>query len=208
MNKPLYFVTKEKTVKHIGFFTESQITLLESEESLSQQGFTKDPAFFRETDDAVYIFSSWLPQSIIALWIDQILERADLILNLKGEKEENAQKEEKIKKIEKVASMKKKPHPVYTRKPCKTIRRIELPRPPTHPKPLPKRIPRRKKTVDMLQEEIRTQRVWNPFVPVCRECIFWEKRFLQYTQTETGECTATGNLVSPQKKACSEFQKR
>ncbi len=204
MKKPVYFVTKEKTVNHVGFFTESHITLLESEESLNQQGFTRNPLFFRETDDAVFVFSSWLPQSVIALWIDHIITgRAELTSSIKEKRKE---KKKEIKKVKIVS--KKKPRPILPRKPRKTIRKIGIPRPPTSPKPLPKRIPRRKKTVDILQEEIKTRGMWNPFVPVCGECIFWEKRFLQYTQTETGECTATGNLVSQEKKACSEFQRR
>jgi hypothetical protein len=199
MNKPVYFVTKEKRVTHIGFFTKSQITLVESEESLIQQGFTRDPLFFRETDDAIYIFSSWLPQSLIALWIDHIItERADLITPIKKGKRKKRKKEMKKRRKKSMKEPLRLP-----KKPCTTIR---MNRPPTPPTPFPKRVYHRKKTVTALQEERKTQKKWGP-IPVCGDCTFWEKRILPYTQTETGECTPTGNLVSCQKTACPEFQR-
>ena len=195
MNKPVYFVTKEKRVNHVGFFTESQITLSESEESLSQKGFTRDPLFSRETDDAVYIFSSWLPQSVITMWIDHIItERAERLTPIKRGKRKGKKMKRKRKK-----SMKEPPPPLPKR--C-TTRRL-TPRRTTPPIPLPK-VYRRKKTVAALQEELKTRRTWGP-LPVCGDCTFWKKQILPYTQTKTGACTITGNIVSPQKTACSEF---
>jgi hypothetical protein len=72
---------------------------------------------------------------------------------------------------------------------------------------LTRQAPRRKKTLSILKEEIHAQRRWDPLVPTCGECQFWEKQYLRFTNCEIGVCTITDNFTDPTKKACSEFQR-
>ncbi|MGD2250033.1 MAG: hypothetical protein PVF58_16635 [Candidatus Methanofastidiosia archaeon] len=204
--KTVYFVSKEKKVNHIGFFSEGKIHFVDSPERLSEHGFTKDPAFFRETDTAVYVFSSLLPESMINQWFSQILSERDHITN-------PATKQSVPQPLASV-NIKKPPKSVIT-PPERTVlqpergytpRKIKIPPKSPPPPATVKRSPR-KKNIETLKEEIKAQRIWDSCVPTCGECSFWEKRVLPYTQTETGECTLTGNFVEFKKKACSEFQK-
>lgn len=220
--KALYFVSKEKKVKHIGFTTPSGIHLLESRELLSQHGFQEDPSFFRETDDAVYVFSSVLPQHVIDSWFDQIHAKKSTL--------EKAKKG-KVEKIEKHDKARKPPKPRKAKKPAKEVkkrpRKKSAPRQSTLSDDTEKRIQtlkalrkkkkrplseikmkKSRKTLDMLKEEVKAQRRWEAFVPTCGECTFWERRYLKFTELETGECSVTGNFVSEEKKACSEFERR
>lgn len=217
--KALYFVTKEKKIKHIGFYTElGHAQLLESAEILEQHGFGEDPTFLRETEDAGYVFSSVLPQSVIDIWFTQIInERARLKKGERGKggKEEKREKEEKIEKVKKVEKSVKPVRRVLPRARIRTPRKAHTKvkkiwsfqvkgREPTLPK---RTAPRRKKTLDMLKEEVRAQRRWETFVPTCGECVFWEKQFLRFTQEVMGGCKITGNFVDEEKKACSEFER-
>ena len=97
--KAVYFVTKEKKVQHIGFTTPlSQIHLLESQELLEQHGFKEDPSLTRKTSDSVYMFSSFLPESVIDIWLGQILNERLKFKNLEKEKENKNKKRKKEKK--------------------------------------------------------------------------------------------------------------
>ncbi len=208
--KAVYFVTEEKKVKHIGFFTESSdFHLLESQEFLSQHRFRKDPAFLRKTDDSVYVFSSFLPQDVIDFWFDQILhERTELQKIERGE--EKAQSPVKIEKRA-VPKMHSKRNLPVLRPPTspsrKKVRIVTIPKRKRHLLSKTK-VRKRRKTLDTLREEVKAQRRWDEFVPTCSECALWEKRYLKFTNIETGECRATGNFVSPEKKACSEFERQ
>ncbi len=205
MRKPLYFVTTEKKVNHIGFFTKTEIELLESEESLERLGFQKNPFFLRETGDSVYIFSSFLPQSIIERWCDQILkERSEFKRGMVKEPKGVKIKERKMRIVKHSKSKRPLPRGKPRRTSRRTVRKVQKPQI-SQIKMTP---PKRKKTLDMLKEEVRARRIWDSFVPVCSECSFWEKQVLRLTQVETGECTVTRNIVSPDKKACSEFQRK
>jgi hypothetical protein len=204
--KTVYFVSKEKKVNHIGFMSEGKIQFLDSQNRLSQHGFTKDPAFFRETDTAVYVFSSFLPESVVDQWFFQIYSERDHITK--------AVKEQVPPSTQSAVSIKKPPksmiaHPertVLQPERVTIIKKIKIPPKTPSPPVTVKRSPR-KKNIETLKEEVKAQRIWDSCVPTCGECAFWEKRILQYTKTETGECTLTGNFVEFKKKACSEFQK-
>lgn len=216
--KALYFVSMEKKVKHIGFTTHSGIHLLESRELLSQHGFREDPSLFRETDNAVYIFASALPQQVIDCWFDQILTKKSALEKAKVEKAENhdkVAKPAKPKKVKKSAKRakklpKKRPALKQSTLPGGTEKRIQAFKAPKRKNRLLSEIRVRKsrKTVDALKEEVKAQRKWESRVPTCGECVFWEKRYLKFTELETGECKVTGNFVSEDKKACSEFERR
>ena len=219
--KALYFVSKEKKVKHIGFTTRSGMHLLESRELLLQHGFQEDPSFFRETDDAVYVFSSVLPQHVIDSWFDQIHAKKSTLDKAKIEKVEKIGKYDKAKKPAKPRKAKKPAKEVKKR-----LRKKSAPRQSTLSDETEKRIQtlkalkgknrplseikvkKSRKTLDMLKEEVKAQRKWEAFVPTCSECTFWERRYLKFTELETGECSVTGNFVSEEKKACSEFERR
>ena len=206
--KAVYFVTEEKKVKHIGFFTESSdFHLLESQEFLSQHRFRKDPAFLRETDDSVYVFSSHLPQNVIDFWFDQILRERTELQKIEREEVKSPAKIEMRPVPKKMHSKRNlpvlKPPPSPSRK---KIRIVTIPKRKRLPSKI--KVEKRRKTLDTLREEVKAQRRWEEFVPTCSECALWEKRYLKFTNIETGECRATGNFVSPEKKACSEFERR
>lgn len=217
--KTVYFVTRERKVRHVGFLADSQMHLVESEDVLSELGFSKDPALMKKTDDSVYIFSSHLPQKVIDRWFTQILNQ-----NLKLKKGENEEKgTRKVARAEgthrtteyKMRASKKtkkdlisKTHNFSKSKPVnkdreKKIQNLKLKQKTPF---IYRKAPRRRKTIDALREEVRAQRRWKKLVPTCGECAFWEKQYLVYTDQKTGKCQITGNFVSPEKKACSEFE--
>ena len=100
--KAVYFVTKEKKVQHIGFTTPlSQMHLLESRELLEQHGFRENPSLIRKTSDSVYMFSSFLPESVIDIWFGQILNERLKFKNLEREKEKRGKKDRKGKERQK-----------------------------------------------------------------------------------------------------------
>ncbi|KYK37322.1 MAG: hypothetical protein AYK18_10315 [Theionarchaea archaeon DG-70] len=221
--KTVYFVTKEKKVKHVGFLADSQMHLVESEEVLSELGFSKDPALVKKTDDSVYIFSSHLPQNVIDRWFTQILNQKLKLKKAENEEEGTkkvARAEVTHKKVKsKMRANKKakreslilKTHDFSKSNPVnkdrgKKIQNLNLKQ--KTPLVYNKKPPMRKKTIDALREEVKAQRRWKKLVPTCGECAFWEKRYLELTDQETGKCQITGNFVSPEKKACSEFEKR
>ncbi|MGC1122182.1 MAG: hypothetical protein WBA22_13920 [Candidatus Methanofastidiosia archaeon] len=209
--KPLYYVSKEKKIYHIGFQSSFKNELSESIPSHSLEGFTADSQF-RETDTAVYAFCCSLPEDVVDLWFSQISKERSVIQDLgnavKVENDRKALKAKNVKKVEKQKNL----GPFEIRQlPRKKIRSIvEL----YHriPPPFPINVSRttrrkRKKDINTLREEIKAQRLWEPFVPTCSECAFWEKHILPYSQVHTGQCRVTGNLVEGERKACSEFQK-
>lgn len=218
--KALYFVTKEKKVQHIGFFTTlSQMQLLESKEVLKQQGFQEDPDFLREIDDSAYLFSSFIPQSVVDTWFDQICSERSTLKKVETKREKEKKEEKKRKKKKEKKEKEKKPalvkeyprHPQIfrTKKSDTDIKEIQNRRVSKQKPLLPKiKPPKRKKTPDTLKEEVKAQRRWETNVPTCGECTFWENQYLKYTQVEVGVCSITGNFVSPEKKACSEFERQ
>lgn len=225
--KAVYFVTTEKTVQHVGFTTQSQMHLLESRELLEQHGFREDPPFVRATDDSVYVFSSLLPPSVVDVWFDQILNERSKLKNAerkKGKSKINTKRQKERKKsIEEKERLKRKVQKIERsaeaiKKPPKTNPRSLQVKKSSHAEKsstkkdqkrvVPKKTQKRKKTPDMLKEEVKAQRRWESFVPTCGECIFWEKQYLKFTQTEIGGCGITGNFVSREKKACSEFERQ
>ena len=230
--KTLYFVTKEKKVNHIGFFNNLRdMHLLDSLEFLEEQGFTEDPLFVRESDDSVFIFSSFLPHSMIDIWLDQILtERAQIISekdrkNMKGKSRKRREKEKKARESDIEKKIK-----IIGKVTKKHVREIHVPRKSSLAAGIertakiqtlrnrkksavltkrrkPKKTQKSRKTLEMLKEEVRDQRKWEAFVPTCGECTFWETQILPFTMEETGACRVTGNFVSSEKRACSEFEK-
>lgn len=202
--KTLYFVSKEKKVIHIGFINGKTMEFLDSPENLSQHGFEKDPDFFRETDAAVYVFSSFLPETVVDQWFTHILRERDEIIRSTREHTIPTHHTVTIKQPPK--SVITPPDRVLQPKKSTPTTKIKIP-PKNTPPPVAVKRPPRKKNIETLKEEIKAQRIWDPLVPTCGECAFWEKRVLQYTQVKTGECTITGNFVDFEKKACSEFQK-
>jgi len=219
--KALYFVTKEKKVRHIGFTQKKQIQLLESREMLDGQGFDENSDFSRETDDSVYVFSSFIPQSVIDLWFGQILNGRERLRKPEKEKEKEKRKgKEKEKrnyqKIQETISAAKKrsksKHRVFKlKKPSHTtdVKKIQNIQSRKQKRSFPrKKVPKRRKTLEMLKEEVKAQRSWESFVPTCGECVFWEKQYLEFTKVEIGGCLVTKNFVSSEKKACPEFEKQ
>ncbi|MBU7033376.1 MAG: hypothetical protein HXS53_12665 [Theionarchaea archaeon] len=202
--KPLFFVTQEKSVIHVGFSdSASGMAFFISQNALSRYGYDEDTSVIKEADNAIYIFSSHVPSSVINSWFIQIsLQRSRMNFGDHShtrkisptERKKLSQHpvfippvqrpshEEKVKKIQKIVSLNKKK---YARN---------------------RKAPRRKKTLSILKEEIHAQRRWDTLVPTCGECQFWEKHYLRFTNCEMGVCTITGNFTDPTKKACSEFQ--
>jgi hypothetical protein len=202
--KPLFFITQEKSVKHVGAYDTGEITFFMSQEALIRQGYDEDTSILKETDDAVYIFSSFLPVTVIESWFNQIsLQRAKIhALNFSHTSElspeerndesppavllpprrENSH-QEKIKKIQEIGSLSpQKSHEI-------------------------RKAPRRKKTLSILKEEIHAQKRWDRLIPTCGECLFWKKQYLRFSDCEKGVCTITGNFIDSTKRACSEFQR-
>lgn len=216
--KALYFVTKEKKVQHVGFFTTlSQMQLLESKEVLKQQGFQENPDFLREIDDSAYLFSSFIPRSVVDTWFDQICSGRSTLRKVETKREKEKKEKKKRKKRERGEKKKKparaKEYPrspqIFRAKKSDTdIKKIQNRRVPKQKSLFPRiKPPKRKKTPDTLKEEVKAQRRWETNVPTCGECAFWENQYLKYTQVEVGVCSVTGNFVSPEKKACSEFER-
>jgi hypothetical protein len=215
--KALYFITREKRMRHIGFFsTLSQVHLLESKELLEKHGFSEDPAFLRETDDSAYVFSSFLPLSAVDRWFAQIIREKSTIMKAEKKREKMKGKNNKKEMKKPVFHTRKSRSrstlhvPRSRRKPYTTVEKIQniraLKQKNHH---LPRiKIQKDKKSVDALKEEIRAQRRWETLVPTCSECVFWENQILEFTQVEIGGCKVTGNFVSPEKTACSEFERR
>jgi hypothetical protein len=214
--KALYFVTKEKKVDHIGFLTDSyELNFLQSKEHLVQHGYQEDSDFFREDNDSMYIFSSFLPKHIIDRWFDQIIsERSKLKkIELKIGKRNTTRKNGTI---EPLLPAKKKTSQHLIRNPIRKDRKnlkrrpriLRSSRKQRNPQSLTMTVPKRRKTPDTVKEEVEAQKRWAACAPTCGQCVFWEKRFLRYTHEKAGECVVTGNFVSPKKRACSEFQKR
>jgi hypothetical protein len=214
--KALYFITREKKMRHVGFFsTLSQVRLFESKELLKKHGFSEDPAFLRETDDSAYVFSSFLPLSVIDRWFAQIIREKSILMKAKKKREKikgNDRKEMKkpVFHTRKSRSRSTLHVPRSRRKPYTTVEKIQNIRAlkqKNHHLPQIK-IQKDKKSLDALKEEIRAQRKWETSVPTCNECVFWENQILEFTQVEIGACKVTGNFVSSEKKACSEFERR
>lgn len=207
--KPLYYVSEEKKIYHIGFQSSSKNELSESL-SHSLEGFTADSPF-RETDTAVYAFCCSLPEDVVDLWFSQILKEPTLVQNRGNAVKVENDRKLKIETIRKVEIQRNLDSFEIRQPPRKKVRSIdELHNnlPPSFPIKVPKPTKRkRKKDINTLREEIKGQRLWEPFVPTCSECAFWEKRILPYSQVHTGQCRVTGNLMEGERKACSEFQK-
>ena len=215
--KALYFITREKKMRHVGFFSKlTEIHLFESKELLEKHGFSEDPAYLRETDDSAYVFSSFLPLSVIDRWFAQIIREKSILMKAEKKREKMKGKNDK-KEIKKPVFHTRKSRskstlhvPRSRKKPYTTVERIQnlqtLKQKNHH---LPQiKIQKDKKSLDALKEEIRAQRKWETFVPTCNECVFWENQILEFTQVEIGACKVTGNFVSSEKKACSEFERR
>jgi hypothetical protein len=207
--KPLYYISEEKKIYHIGFWNSSRNELSESL-SPSLEGVTAD-SLFRETDTAVYAFCGSLPEDVVDLWFSQILKEPILVQNRGSAVAVESEKRPKVQKIKKVEPRRTGGSPEVHQLPRKRVRSIEElhTRPPS---PVFMEVPRttrkkRKKDIDTLREEIKGQRQWEPFVPTCSQCVFWESHILPYSQVHTGQCKVTGNLVEGERKACSEFQK-
>ncbi|MBU7023371.1 MAG: hypothetical protein HXS40_04315 [Theionarchaea archaeon] len=207
--KPLYYVSEEKKIYHIGFWNSSRNELLESL-SPSLEGVTAD-SLFRETDTAVYAFCCSLPEDVVNLWFSQILKEPILVQSHGSAVAAESEKRPKVHKIKKVEPGRTGGFLEIRRPPKKRVRSIEE----LHtrsPSPVSIEVPRtarrkRKKDIDTLREEIKGQRQWEPFVPTCSQCVFWESHILPFSQVHTGQCKVTGNLVEGERKACSEFQK-
>jgi hypothetical protein len=202
--KPLFFITREKLVKHVGMYDTGEIIFFMSQEALIHHGYDKDASILKETDDAVYLFSSFLPVTVIESWFNQIvLQRAKICdkhfshAPKAFQDERNNQSSssvllpprkdtghrEKIKKIQTIHSLShQKNHEI-------------------------RRPPRRKKTLSILKEEIHAQKRWDTMIPTCGECLFWKKQYLRFSDCEKGVCTITGNFIDSTKRACSEFQR-
>jgi hypothetical protein len=214
--KALYFVTKEKKVKHIGFLTDSyEMRFFQSKEHLVQYGYQEDTDFFRENNDSIYIFSSFLPKHIMDSWFDQIvsersqLKKIELKIGKTGKTRKNGKVESPLPARKKTSNrLIRNPVRRNNRNLRKEPRILNHSRKQENPRSLKMTVPRRKKTPDIIKEEVEAQRRWTTCAPTCGQCVFWEKRSLRYTQTEAGECVVTGNFVNPKKRACSEFQKR
>ncbi len=218
--KALYFVTRDKKVNHIGFFNNlSEIYLLESRELLKEKGFEEDSLFLRETDDSAFLFSSFLSQSLINRWFSQIHDEQTKLR--KGEPgNEKVNKGEEIKeRAHKLTRLKKHckkkhqfeihiPRKKYTPTNTKRINEIQALKKRKKPFQPQNKIHKRKKTLEMLREEVKAQRFWEAQVPTCGECAFFENQYLLFTQEDAGGCRVTGNFVSSEKKACSEFEKQ
>lgn len=198
--KPLYFVNQEKKVRHIGFYDEGDLTLLESREVLESQGFREDTSLLREAEDSGYFFSAFVPSSVVDLWFSQLLVERSKI------KPKNESRKEEIRIFSPPKRTKSHViHGIFT--PKKRYEPKKVP-PLTVIHPVLKRVvKKKKKTIDMLKEEIEGKKRWESFVPTCGECVFWERQVLQYTQVEMGSCKVTGNFVNQERKACSEFEK-
>ncbi|MBU7042190.1 MAG: hypothetical protein HXS47_01270 [Theionarchaea archaeon] len=200
--KPLFFITQEKSVKHVGRYdAERGATFFMSPEALTSYGYDKDTSVLKESEDAAYIFSAHLPLSVVESWFNQISTHHTRIQS----PDEPCQKvhqderihtspvllpprrilshEEKIRKIQKIESLREERY-------C-TIRQP----------------PKRKKTLSLLKEEIHGQHRWDNQVPTCGQCQFWETQYLRFTDSQVGVCTITGNFTDPSKRACSEFQR-
>lgn len=217
--KALYFVSRDKKVNHVGFFNSlSEIYLLESRELLKEGGFVEDSLLLRETDDSAFLFSSFLSQSLIDRWFNQIRdEQAKLRKrepeneNVKGEEiEERARELSRLKKQykkkhqSKIHTPRKKSTPTNIKK-INEIQALKKRKTLLQPQ---NKIHKRKKTLEMLREEVKAQRFWEEKVPTCGECAFFENQYLLFTQEEAGGCRVTGNFVSSEKKACSEFERQ
>jgi hypothetical protein len=215
--KALYFVTKEKKVQHVGFFTTlTKMHLVESKDMLEQQGFSEDPDFLRETDDSAYIFSSHIPQPVVAMWFEHFCSATSALKKVEREKEREKKRKNENKGIRKKRKRKKKkkrsktlPATMIKKPPRADIKKIQNRRTPSQ-KPLPTKVSpqNQKKTPEILKEEIKAQRKWETFVPTCSECTFWNHQYLAYTDTDVGVCSVTSNFVSAEKKACSEFERQ
>jgi hypothetical protein len=207
--KPLYYVSEEKKIYHIGFQSLSKNELSESL-SHSPEGFTA-ASQFRETDTAVYVFCCSLPEDVVDLWFSQILKEHTLIQDRGNAVRVENDRKSRAENLRKVETQKNLDSFEIRQPPRKEVRSIEE----LHnnlPPPFPSNVPRttrrkKKKDINTLREEIKGQRLWEPFVPTCSECAFWEKHILPYSQVHTGQCRVTGNLVEGERKACSEFQK-
>ncbi|MBU6998837.1 MAG: hypothetical protein HXS41_14740 [Theionarchaea archaeon] len=209
--KPLYYVTKEKRIYHIGFQSSTRNDLSESPLSHSFKGFTED-SVRKETGTAVYAFCCSLPEDVVNLWFSQIVrERSDIHSTRNVARAENDVKESKVANLKKVGKHENLDPCEIHRVPRKKVRSVEELRwkvPSSPPSDMSLTVRRRKKKdITALTEEIKAQRLWDPFVPTCSECAFWEKHILPYSQVSTGQCRITGNLVEGERKACSEFQK-
>jgi hypothetical protein len=207
--KPLYYVSEEKKIYHVGFQSSSKNELSELL-SHSLEGVTADSRF-RETDTAVYAFCCSLPEDVVDLWFSQILKEQPLVHNRGNAETAESERNLRVEKRRKVKPQRTLDSLEIRQLPRKRVRRIkELhTRLPSHSSMKVPRPPRRKRKKDIstLREEIKGQRLWEPFVPTCSECVFWESHILPYSQVHTGQCKVTGNLVEGERKACSEFQK-
>ncbi|MBU7017281.1 MAG: hypothetical protein HXS44_07205 [Theionarchaea archaeon] len=217
--KALYFVARDKKVNHIGFFNNlSEIFLLESRELLKEKGFEENSLFLRETADSAFLFSSFLSQSLIDRWFSQIRdEQAKLRRRDSGNEKENKgeevrERQRNLSRVKKHHKKKRQSRIHSTRKkssPANTKRALEIQamkKRKTLFQPLTK-IQKRRKTLEVLREEVKAQRLWEGQVPTCGECAFYENQYLLFTQEEAGGCKVTGNFVSSEKKACSEFER-
>lgn len=209
--KPLYYVSREKKTYHIGFRSSGRNELLKSWLSRFMEGFTAD-SWLRETDSAVYAFCRSLPESVVNLWFSQISRERSAIMEsrnaVKAGKDGKASKAVKVRKTGKYNNLVSSVIHQLPRKRIRSIGELYYRIPPSVPPDI-SRTGRRKRKKDLatLKEEVMAQRLWEPFVPTCSECAFWEKHILPYSQVNTGQCKATRNLVEGENKACSEFQK-
>jgi hypothetical protein len=218
--KALYFVTREKKVNHIGFFNSlSEIYLLESRELLKERGFEVDSSFLRETDDSAFFFSSFLSPPLIDRWFHQIrdeqakLQRRELGNEKENKGEEIKERANELTRLKKHYKKKYQPKLYAPRKnvnssDTKRINEIQALKKRKFCLQPQNKIQKRRKTLEMLKEEVKAQRTWEELVPTCGECAFFENQYLMFTQEEAGGCKVTGNFVSSEKKACSEFEKQ
>lgn len=200
--KPLFFITQEKSVKHVGRYdANGRTTFFMSPEALTSYGYDKDTSVIKESEDAAYIFSAQLPLSVVESWFNQISTHHTRIQSpdepcQKGHQDEPIHAspvllppkrilshEDKIRKIQKIESLRGERY-------C-TVRQP----------------PKRKKTLALLKEEIHAQHRWDNQVPTCGQCQFWETQYLRFTDSQIGVCTITGNFTDSSKRGCSEFQR-